>query len=482
MLTELRSAVRSLVRNPGLFLLATATLAIGMGAATSIFSAVDAVVLRPLPYRDQDRLVVMWQTDRRTGAPLVEVSYPEFEAWRDRSKSFDGVAAMTSTNFRVNLTGHGEPLQVEGAAVSADFFDVLGAGAALGRMFRPEEDAAGAAPVAILSHSLWQRRFAGDPGVVGTTIIVDGGPATIVGVAGSDVSMPKSADLWFPAGPNIGVGDARQYRILEVVARLREAVSLVGAEADMAVVSRHLQQERPGKNVGLEARIVPLTTFLYGDTRRALSMLLAGVGLLLLIACANVAHLLLARAADREREMALHAALGASRGRLLQRLLLESLCLAGAGAVAGLALAHWATRGLALGIPANVPGASTWPSTWGRWLSPRSWSSPPPSSSGSPRRSVAHVRRLPTSSAMRAAGPPTAPGADGSARRSSFSRSPSLSCSWPARHSLAGASGRFFAWTRVSSPGAWSRRASAFPTGTRRSRCAPPSSSRFSSG
>jgi putative ABC transport system permease protein len=354
LLHDLRQAARTLLKRPAFTALATVTLALGMGATTTLFSVVDAVLLHPLPYRDADRLVVLWQKDTRKEGPLVEVAWKDYETWRTEARAFESLGLMTATNFRVNLSGRGEPAQAEGALVSGNFFELLGVPLLRGRAFLPEEDKPGAPTVAVMSHGLWQRQFGGDPALVGAQVTLDGTPATLIGVAPPDFALPRSAELWFSAAAAVSK-DVPELRIFKAVGRLPPARSLEAAQTEMTRVSAAQENLEPKRNRGLGAVVVPLHQQIFGQGREALHLLMGAVGCVLLIACANVANLLLARGQDREHEIAVRAALGASRWRLARQLLSESLLLGLAGGALGVLLAVMGVSSLVSLIPAALP-------------------------------------------------------------------------------------------------------------------------------
>jgi predicted permease len=352
-LRDLRLAQRSLARTPGLFAAAVATMGLGIGLSTAVFSFADRVLLRPLPFRDADRLAVLWQRDTRAGTPVVELSWAEFVEWRTALREASGLAAMTATNFRLNLTGRGEPAQVDGAAVSAGFFDVVGLVPARGRLFVAGDAAPGAAPVVVLSEGYWRRALGADESAIGATLILDGEPATVVGVAPGDLTLPKGADV-FTLADGLGAG-LPDLRVLKFVARLRDGADLEHLRAELEAVSAGLARQRPDRNGGLRGVAVPLVDAVWGDARPALRLVSAAVGLVLLAACANVAALLLARGAQRVRERAVRQALGASRARLLGEALIESLIVAAAGAAVGVVCARAGLDVLVALAPPEVP-------------------------------------------------------------------------------------------------------------------------------
>jgi predicted permease len=338
--TELRQdlgyALRQMHKAPVFTLIAVLTLALGIGASTAIFSILDAVVLRPLPFSEPERLVRLFETNPQTDS--FSISEPNYREWRQANRSFTDMAAIGDESL--GLFGQGEPVKLQGAGVTASFFSLLGAKPLLGRAFLPAEDRPGAAaPVAILSHGLWRSRFGGDPGVIGRTLRLQGRSFTVVGVMPADFVYPDWAEIWIPLVP--GMNPDRDDRWLDVVARLKPGVSLEQARADLDGVAARLAERYPDSNRDWGVRIISLHESIVGpQVTRALLVLFGAVGLLLLMACVNVSNLLLARATVRGREMGLRSALGASRARLLRQLMTESLLFAGLGAFAGLGVAH----------------------------------------------------------------------------------------------------------------------------------------------
>ena len=331
---------------------AIATIGLAVGTATAIYSAVQAVLLTPLPFAAPDRLVMVWETDLKKGASVVELSHREFEAFRDRATVFDGLAAVTAANLRVNLTGRGDAVQVEASLISPGFFGALGVAPLRGRDFGDSERTDTTGARVLISEGLWRRHYGADEALVGRDVNVGGSPATVVGVMPPGM-LPRNVDIWIStAGLAEGAPDLG---VLKLVGRMKPDVTLETARANLEVVSAGLAREQPARG-SLGAHIVPLADQIYGQTRPALRLLVAAVACLLLIACANVANLLLARGVDREREFAVRAAMGASGRRLAAQLFGESLALGVLGGGAGVLIASWAISLIGGLIPADVPG------------------------------------------------------------------------------------------------------------------------------
>src|SRR5262245_40840691 len=347
-------------RHAGFTAVAALTLALGIGANTAMFSVVEAALLRPLPYPAADRLMMLWEdvnipaykNDQNTPAP------GNFNDWRRRSQSYSGVAAI---GFRAwNLTGSGDPIRIAGEAVSSQFFEVLGVPPALGRAFTTDDDVPGSERVAILGHSLWNDRFGGDPSAVGRTLMLDDRSYAIVGVMPRGFAFPDPDDqLWVPIALTPEQLANHGSHFLRVVARLAPGVTAAHAQAELDAIAAQLTKEFPLSNAGVGARVMSLRDVVVGDVRRPLLVLAGMVGFVLLMVCANIGNLLLARASAREREFAVRAALGAGRGRVVRQLLTESLLLAAIGGAAGLALASWSLAALRWLAPASLPHAET---------------------------------------------------------------------------------------------------------------------------
>jgi putative ABC transport system permease protein len=352
---NIRYAIRTLKSAPGFTLVAVLTLALGIGANTVIFSIVNATMLQELPFPEPERLVTVWQvpTDDRTRLNIV--SMPNYRDWLERSRSFESLGLMDSGSRGYSLTGDGPPQLSQGLRVTASFFDVLGIRPAIGRTFWKEEEDLGRDRVVVLGHGLWTRRYGADPAVVGKTISIDGTSRIVVGVmpASFVVEYGGRAELWVPVGWTEGDHD-RTSNSFVALGRLDRHVTIEQARSEMDAVGRALSVEYPAANVNETVAIQPMSDFGTQRKRALLGPMLAVVGFVLLIACANVANLTLARAASRSRELAVRAALGAGRGRIIRQLLTESLVLAALGGLGGLVIAYWGSSALLPLLPGSV--------------------------------------------------------------------------------------------------------------------------------
>lgn len=354
LLQDIRYALRKLLRAPGFALVAVATLALAIGATTAVFSIVNGVLLEPLPFRDPSRLVSVSSVDR--GGKSVYMSPLDYIDYRDGSRSFESMAHYSDAS--VNLTGSGvQPLRLSEARVGAEFFEVLGVRPQLGRFFAANEDAGDAPRVAVISDALWRSRFGADPGVVGRSVSLDDVQYTVVGVAEAGLRFPSRPDVWVPyAFQNYELDpESRGAHSLSGIARVKPGVPVASASAELAGIAKRLEAKFPDSNTGFGAGAIPLRDHLVGDVRPALLAMLGAVGLVLLIACANVANLLLVRAAAREPEIAVRTALGAGSGRIVRQLVTESVLLAVAGAALGVVLASWTVSAVVAFGPRGLP-------------------------------------------------------------------------------------------------------------------------------
>jgi putative ABC transport system permease protein len=354
LIKDLRYGFRMLAKNPSSTLVAVIALGLGIGANSAIFSVVNAVLLRPLHYRDPARLVVIWETKLSKGILQEYVSPPDYRDWVEQQRVFDGIAALRAQP--AVLTGGQLPERVETAVVSPNAFELLGVRAALGRTFSKEEDQPGRNRVAVLSHGLWQRRFGGDSSILGKTVIVDGNSFTVVGVTSPDFRLPDTpSELWMPYTLDAKELSQRGFKTLRVIGHLKPGVTLEQAAGEMRSIAAHIEQQYADTNSGWSTKIVPLRDQLVGNIGPTLWTLLGAVVFVLLIACANVANLLLARAGNREKEIALRTAIGANPLRLVRQLLTESVLLGLAGGLVGLALAAWSVSILEQFGPSSLP-------------------------------------------------------------------------------------------------------------------------------
>ncbi|MGA8406829.1 MAG: ABC transporter permease [Candidatus Acidiferrales bacterium] len=353
LLQDIRYSIRTLAKSPAFTAIAVLTLALGIGANTALFSVVDAVLLRPLPFQNPSRLV--WTWGNCSLCDQAAVSPADFLEYRAQNHSFEYYGAMAGGDSLFNLTGNDKPMQIKGSMVTAGFFDALGIRPRYGRVFNVADEKTTDPESVILSHHMWQENFGSDPKVIGKSIALDGKTRTIVGVLASDIPLLTRADLWFPAPFENERMQSRRSHFLRPIGLLKPGVTMSQAQSELDVIAARLGSQYPATNAGFSAKLEPLHNVLIGDVGPAFMVLIAAVALVLLITCANIASLILARNTTRQREIAIRTAIGAGRSRLIRQLLTESLVLALAGGAAGILLANAGVEFLKQLGPESLP-------------------------------------------------------------------------------------------------------------------------------
>ncbi|MDR1991071.1 MAG: ABC transporter permease, partial [Acidobacteriaceae bacterium] len=351
---DVMAAIRSLVRAPRFFVLCVGTLGVGIGVSAALFSILNAIVLRPLPFKDQERIVVGWKNDRSGTANVLELSYPEFVEWQQRATSFERLAALPTTvyGYSVTLTGRGDPVEVESTPVSADFFEILGVKPRLGRTFTPADDNVGAVPVVVVTDDFWRNMLGADPRIVGAQIELSGRLVTVIGVLHPGFMFPKGASVFTPLGANANWATNRSAVFLQILGKLRPSVEMARARDELnGIISATADTERNKDRV---VRLTPIADYVIGQSSTVAILLFGGALVLLVVAAANLAGLLASRSIGREIEIATRMALGANRGRLRTQFLSESVVVVGVGALAGVLVAVAIVRALVVFAPVDM--------------------------------------------------------------------------------------------------------------------------------